>query len=102
MKPLLKQTSRSVTAGRLGVRGLANVAYGIARTGLGESAKSLFATLARAAKPRLGEFNAQGLVSSAWAFATAGHLDEELFATLGRAAMPRLCEFNVQGLANTV
>ena len=58
--------------------------------------------LARAAEPRLDEFNAQNLANTAWAFATAGQLDEALFAALARAAEPRLGEFNAQELANTV
>lgn len=48
----------------------------------------LLATLPRAAKPRLGNFNEQ-------------QLDEVLSATLARAAKPRLGEFTAQGLANT-
>ena len=49
---------------------------------------------ARAAEQRLGGFNAQELVNTAWAFATAGQLDDALFEALARAAEPRLGEFN--------
>ena len=48
--------------------------------------EALFAALARVAEPRLGEFNAQELANTAWAFATAGQLDEALFVALARAA----------------
>ena len=57
--------------------------------------------LARAAEREVGEFNAHGLASTAWAFVTASKSDEKLFATLGRAAEQRVREFIAQGLANT-
>ena len=50
---------------------------------------------------RLGEFNAQELANTAWAYAKADQRDEALFAALARAAKPRLGEFNAQALANT-
>ena len=62
----------------------------------------LFAALARAAGPRLREFNTQNLANTAWSFATAGERDEVLFAALSKAAESRLSEFNAQELANTV
>ena len=61
---------------------------------MGQVDEALFTVLARAAEPRLGEFKAQELVNTAWAFATAGQLDEALFVALARAARPRLGEFN--------
>ena len=54
------------------------MAYGAARIGSGKSLVGLFAALARAAQLRLGEFNAQDLANTAWAFATAVQLDEVL------------------------
>ncbi len=46
------------------------------------------------------ELEAQGLANMAWAFATAGLLDQPLFAALAGAAERRLCEFDAEGLAN--
>ena len=40
--------------------------------------------LARVAERRLGDFIAQGLANTAWAFATAGQLDAQLFTALAR------------------
>ena len=49
----------------------------------------------------LGDFNAQDLANTAWAFATPGQLDARLFAVLARAAKRRVGNFNAQNLANT-
>ena len=49
----------------------------------------------------MSELNAQGIVCTAWAFATVFRPDEELFTALARAAERRVCEFNAQDLANT-
>ena len=54
-----------------------------------------------AAERRVGDFNAQELANTAWAFATAGQSDALLFMTLARAAERRVGDFNAQGLANT-
>ena len=55
--------------------------------------EKLFATLTRAAQPRLGEFKPAVLANTAWAFAT--------FAALARAAESRFDEFNAQDIAIT-
>jgi len=55
--------------------------------------------LARAAGPRLVDFNVQALANTAWAFVTAGQLDGALSAALTRSAVPRLDEFDAQALA---
>merc|ERR1712224_430242 len=55
----------------------------------GQLDELLFAALAKQAKQRLGEFNAQELANTAWAFATAGQLDELLFAALAKQAKQR-------------
>ena len=47
---------------------------------MGQLDEALFAALARAAEPRLNEFNAQHFANAAWAFATAARSDEVLFA----------------------
>ena len=57
--------------------------------------------MARAAERRLGDFSAQGLANTAWAFATTSQHDALLFAALARAAERRLGDFSAQGLANT-
>ena len=53
------------------------------------------------AERRLDEFNVQGLVNTAWAFATVGQQDQQLFNALARMAEQRLVQFNAQDLANT-
>ena len=63
--------------------------------------ENLFAALARAAKRRLIEFNAQCVANTAWAIATANHLDERLFAAFAREAERRLSEFNARCLVHT-
>ena len=51
---------------------------------------------------RLGDFNAQGLSNTAWAFATAGHEAPELFAAIAvEVVRRRLGGFNEQELSNT-
>eukprot|EP00747_Dinoflagellata_sp_TGD_P111195 gnl/TRDRNA2_/TRDRNA2_171166_c6_seq1.p1 gnl/TRDRNA2_/TRDRNA2_171166_c6~~gnl/TRDRNA2_/TRDRNA2_171166_c6_seq1.p1 ORF type:complete len:230 (+),score=47.62 gnl/TRDRNA2_/TRDRNA2_171166_c6_seq1:292-981(+) len=47
------------------------------------------------------DFNAQGLATLAWAFATLGHSDEKLFAAFARAAELQMHEFNAKSLAST-
>ena len=50
----------------------------------------------------MGEFNAQELANTAWAFATADQSDVLLFAALVRAALWRhVGKFNAQGSAST-
>ena len=44
----------------------------------------------------MGEFKAQGLANTAWAFATLELREERLFTTLAKAAGWRECEFNAQ------
>ena len=55
---------------------------------------ALFIALARAAERRVGEFNAQNLANTAWAFATADQPGARLFAALARAAERHLGKFN--------
>ena len=61
----------------------------------------MFPTLAKVTELRLGNFNAQELANTAWAFATIGQLDKQLFTALARMAERRLGNFNAQALANT-
>ena len=87
--------------GELDAQALANIAYGAACSGMGKAHSALFAALAREAEQCLGQFNAQGLANTAWAFATAGQSDALLFEALAREVTRRLGEFNAQDLANT-
>ena len=61
----------------------------------------MFALVASVAQRRVGEFKAQNLANTAWAFATADQSDAPLFALVARKAQRRVGEFNAQGLANT-
>ena len=60
----------------------------------------MFAALARAARWRVSELNAQNLANTAWAFATVDQSDEKLFGLFARAAERRVSQFNAQELAN--
>ena len=50
---------------------------------------------------RVGDFKAQALSNTAWAFATASRSEAQLFAALARTADWRICAFKAQDLANT-
>ena len=71
MEPLVQHPVRAAQTGEIGARELANVGYGAACSSMGKSLGALFAALARTAQRRVGEFNAQELANTAWAFATA-------------------------------
>ena len=58
-------------------------------------------TLARAAEQRVGDFSAQCLANTAWAFATADQSEALLLMWFARAAERRVADFNAQDLANT-
>ena len=62
------------------------MAYGAARCDVGEPMCILFVTLTRAAYQRVGEFRAQSLANTAWAFVKVVHSDAVLFAALARAS----------------
>ena len=53
---------------------------------MGKPLGALFAVLAKEAGRRVGEFNAQDLANTAWAFAEADQLDVPLLEALARAA----------------
>ena len=57
--------------------------------------------LARAAEQRLGDFSAQELANTAWAFATVAQQSEQLFKALAKMAGRRLEKLSQQALANT-
>ena len=50
---------------------------------------TLFAKLAKEAKHRPGEFRAQDIANTAWAFATLGQADALLFTALAKGAQRR-------------
>ena len=56
--------------------------------------------MARVAEVRLGDFNVQNLVNTAWGFATS-QSDAQLFAALSRAAHQCRGDFDAFELANT-
>ena len=92
MEQLVQYTVSAAGTSEIGARGLANVAYGAACSGSGELLGALFAALARVAQRCVGEFKAQGLANTAWAFATVDQSDALLFTALARAAEQRICE----------
>ena len=48
---------------------------------------------------RVGDFNTQDLANTAWAFAKAGHPDEQLLTALARVAKLHLGDFTPHFLA---
>ena len=58
LEPLVQGTVRAVGVGEIDALGLANVAYGAACSGCGESLGALFAALARVAQRCVCEFKA--------------------------------------------
>ena len=60
-----------------------------------QSHTRLFIALARAAERRVGEFNAQDLSNTAWAFAAAGQSDAQVFAALAGAVEWCVGDFNM-------
>ena len=82
MELLVHHTVLRVEAGKVEARQIVNVAYGAACSYTGESLSMLFTTLARAAEWRMGDFNAQNLANTAWAFAKTKQVDGHLFTAL--------------------
>ena len=78
---------------------VANLACAYAK--LDKPAGGLYAELAEAAAPMLGEFSPQELSNTLWAYAKSSARADELFAGAARAALPKIREFNTQNLANT-
>ncbi len=62
----------------------------------GPSDAQLLAALERAAGQRADDFNMQGPMNTAWAFATAVQSDVQLFAALAKAVEQRVTDFNMQ------
>ena len=84
---LVKNTVQAARAGDIGVREIANTAYGAACSSKGKQMGVLFMVLARAvAEHRMRDSISQQLVNITWAFATVGHKEERLFTALAIAA----------------
>ena len=100
---LVKHTVQAARAGDIGVREIANTAYGAARSSKGKQMGVLFMVLARAAaERRMRDSISQQLASTPWMFSRVGHQEEQLlFTALAAAAERRMRDFNSQGLANT-
>lgn len=58
----------------------------------------LFRALAKAAERCMGDFKAQEVANTAWAFATGGQSDGQLFTALARVAERRMDDFNTKAL----
>ena len=88
---LVQQAVRAVVARESDARGLANIAYAAASAfaRLGQLDVQLFTALARRAEHRVGDFIAQDLANTAWAFATGTHKDALLFRALVEPAVER-------------
>ena len=56
---------------------------------------ALFQAVARAAHPKIDQFNMQELANTAWAFVTASSSDAQVVALSARAAELRLSDFNI-------
>ena len=102
LKLLVQHTLRAAQSEEAGARELANMAYGAARSGEGNSLSGLFAPLAGTAQRRMSGFTAQDLANTGWAFAMSGQLDTPLFAALVRPVERCVRNFTAQNLANTV
>lgn len=100
LKLLAERTKQIASGNEIRARQLANIAHGVARSGTGQSMKSLVKALAKAIERCLHDCNAQELANSAWAFAKAGYLDANLFSSLARVVESRANDFNAQELAN--
>eukprot|EP00965_Chrysotila_dentata_P066696 2208205-Pleurochrysis_carterae.AAC.1 len=89
--------------GKMRSRGLANVAYAVARTTKKPDQRSvkLLGVLAHTSAGSIGQFNPQELANTAWAYATVGHASPALFEAVSRASMASIGQFNPQDLANT-
>jgi len=100
---LIHDTERMAAQGELRDRGLANVAYAVARITRkpDQRTSELLDELARASAASIGKFNPQELANTAWAFATVGHASPALFEAVSRASVASIGQFTPQALANT-
>ena len=104
LEPLVEHTLRTLPT--MGARYVANTAHGVAATERatrwrGSDALWNALTVRATSMARGGDFNAQDLAITAWAYATAGHASPALFDALALASIARVGEFKQQNLANT-
>ena len=100
--PMCEQTVRILP--ELKAREVATIAHAFAKSRLVGSGpyQGVWVALEEVARRRLGDFNAQGLSMTAWAFATAGHASPGVFDALAAEVVRRgLGDFNQQNLSNT-
>ena len=71
LQPLVQCTVQAARIGDIGVRQLANIAYGAAGSSRGKQMGALFIGLATTAEHHMAGFNTQELSNTAWAFVTA-------------------------------
>ena len=92
--PLVEHTVQALREGDVHGRQLSNIAYGAAHGDMGQQMGALFMALAKVAARRMGEFNAQALANTAWAFATVGPPDSQLYTAAAGVAAQRTGDFN--------
>ncbi|XRB00950.1 FAD_binding_3 domain-containing protein [Pycnococcus provasolii] len=98
---LRTHTANSITQPNFGARELANIAHGIAKSGLGD--EHLMQAIATACLPQTQHFTAQQLANVAWALAKASHPAKNqdlLFDAIATQAAPRLGTFKPQEMSN--
>ena len=86
LKTLVQDVIQAARMGGPGPRELTDMAYGLARSGMGGQLGELFVELTRSTEQRLGEFNPQELANTAWAFARAVTSDDLLLRALATVA----------------
>lgn len=103
LQSLVQKTSLVVTTcSEVRARQLANIAHGVAKSGLRqEHVGGLMTALAAALKARLAECNPQELANVAWAFAKMRHVDADFFGKLAETVEGCAMDLNPQEIANT-
>ena len=100
LQSLVDHTAKAVASPSYGAREIANVAHGVAKSGVNDT--PLFDALAACATSKIKECNPQQLANLAWAFAKARHNAPDLLDAVAAHAQPRLAEFKPQELSNLV
>ena len=91
------------TMPRFDGQALSNISLSLARAGLSRKPPwpELWTAIAQEAQGRVGEFKAQELSNTAWAFATAGHKAPDLFEAIAQEAHGWVGGIKAQALSNT-
>ena len=99
LEPLTQRSIRMARTEQLSARAIANIAYGSARSGFGDS--PLYDALEKTAVRKLPDCTPQAVANLAWAYATAEHRAPLLFDSLAQVvARAHLSEYTPQNLAN--